>query len=118
MNHNGIPDIVLNKNGAIDLFKLSNIILPFSTLFTILAKLSSVIIISAASFATSSSLIPITAPISAFFDAGESLTPSLVHATIQRNVGLEQYDNKDSGASADINHLVILEIVTLYFLLY
>ncbi len=46
------------------------------------AKLSSARIISAASFVTSVPLMPIATPISAFFSAGASLTPSPVMATI------------------------------------
>ena len=49
---------------------------------TIEAKLSSVKIISAASFATSVPVPPIAIPILAFFKAGASLTPSPVAATI------------------------------------
>ena len=55
---------------------------PFSTAFTIVAKLSSVSTIAAASFATSVPVIPIATPISACFNAGASLTPSPVIATI------------------------------------
>ena len=49
---------------------------PTVTAFTIVAKLSSVNIISAASFETSDPVIPIAIPISACFNAGASLTPS------------------------------------------
>ena len=55
---------------------------PFSTAFTIVAKLSSVRTIAAASFATSVPVIPIATPMSACFNAGASLTPSPVIATI------------------------------------
>ena len=55
---------------------------PFSTAFTIVAKLSSVSTIAAASFATSVPVTPIATPISACFKAGASLTPSPVIATI------------------------------------
>ena len=48
----------------------------------IVAKLSSVSTIAAASFATSVPVIPIATPISACFNAGASLTPSPVIATI------------------------------------
>ena len=54
-------------------FNLLNIILPSLTPLTIDTKLSSNNIIP---------VIPIAIPISAFFNAGESLTPSLVTATI------------------------------------
>ena len=56
----------------------SNIISPSSTPWSILAKLSSVNIISAASFATAVPVIPIAAPISAFFDACESSIPPVI----------------------------------------
>ena len=52
------------------------------TAFTIVAKLSSVKIIEAASFETSVPVIPIAIPISALFNAGASFTPSPVIATI------------------------------------
>lgn len=81
-----------NKNGAIsgmfdervyamDFFKLSKISLPSSTPFTIEVKSSLRSNISAASLATSEPTLPIAIPISAFFIAGESLTPSPVTAT-------------------------------------
>ena len=52
------------------------IFLPTVTAFTIVAKLSSVRIISAASLETSEPVIPIAIPISACFNAGASFTPS------------------------------------------
>ena len=55
---------------------------PFSTAFTIVAKLSSVSTIDAASLETSLPVIPIATPISACFNAGASLTPSPVMETI------------------------------------
>ena len=55
---------------------------PFSTAFTIVAKLSSVSTIAAASLATSVPVTPIATPISACFNAGASFTPSPVIATI------------------------------------
>ena len=55
--------------------------LPSSTAFTIDAKLSSVSTISEASLATSVPVIPIATPISEFFKAGASFTPSPVIAT-------------------------------------
>lgn len=64
------------KVQAIDFFKLSKIRRPSSTPVTIEAKLSSKRIISAACFDTSEPAIPIATPISAFFKAGESFTPS------------------------------------------
>ena len=58
------------------------IFLPLVIDFTIVAKLSSVNIIDAASFDTSVPVIPIAIPISACLSAGASLTPSPVIATI------------------------------------
>ena len=54
---------------------------PPSTAVTIVAKLSSVRIMSAASFVTSVPVIPIATPMSARLSAGASLTPSPVIAT-------------------------------------
>lgn len=59
-----------------DFFKLSKINRPSSTPVTIEAKLSSNKIMSAACLDTSEPAIPIATPISAFFKAGESFTPS------------------------------------------
>ena len=59
----------------------SYIPLPSETASTIVEKLSSVRIISAAPFATSVPVIPIAQPISAALSAGASLTPSPVIAT-------------------------------------
>jgi len=55
---------------------------PLSTVDTMLAKLSSVRIISLASFATSVPVIPMAIPMSAFLRAGASFTPSPVMATM------------------------------------
>lgn len=55
--------------------------LPHLTAIIMLAKLSSIIIISAACFAISVPAIPIANPTSAFFNAGASLVPSPVTAT-------------------------------------
>ena len=77
-----ISPIFDDNRYCIDLTILSYIRLPSSTAFTIVAKLSSVIIKSAASFDTSVPVIPIAQPISAFLSAGASFTPSPVIATI------------------------------------
>lgn len=61
---------------AMDFFRLSKINRPSSTPVTIEAKLSSSRIMSAACFDTSEPAIPIATPMSAFFNAGESFTPS------------------------------------------
>ena len=55
---------------------------PSSTALMIVEKLSSVRIMTAASLATSVPVMPIAIPMSAFFSAGASLTPSPVMATI------------------------------------
>jgi len=67
---------------VIALVILSRIRRPSSTACTTVAKLSSARTISAAPFATSVPTTPIAAPISDFFKAGASLTPSPVIATI------------------------------------
>ena len=54
---------------------------PSSTAETIEAKLSSVRVIAAASLVTSVPVMPMAIPMSAFFSAGASLTPSPVIAT-------------------------------------
>lgn len=64
-----------------NLLILSYIFLPHLTAFTIDAKLSSSIIISAAYLATSVPLIPIAKPTLAFLRAGASFVPSPVTAT-------------------------------------
>jgi len=64
-----------------DFFKSSNTTRPYSTPFTIEQKLSSKRSMSAAFLATSLPL-PIAIPISAYFIAGESFTPSPVTATM------------------------------------
>jgi hypothetical protein len=56
---------------------------PISTALVIVEKLSSVRIITAACLATSVPVWPIAIPMSAFFSAGASLTPSPVMATIR-----------------------------------
>jgi hypothetical protein len=55
---------------------------PTSTALTMVEKLSSVRIMTAASLVTSVPVIPIAMPMSAFFTAGASLTPSPVMATM------------------------------------
>jgi hypothetical protein len=55
--------------------------LPSSIALRIVEKSSSISIISAASFATSVPCLPMAIPMSAFFSAGASLTPSPVMAT-------------------------------------
>ena len=63
------------------LSRLSYSVRPNSTALTIVAKLSSVRIITAASLDTSVPVMPIATPMSAAFSAGASLTPSPVIAT-------------------------------------
>ncbi|KAK7806038.1 hypothetical protein U0070_004746 [Myodes glareolus] len=55
---------------------------PSSTPVTMEAKLSSRRIMSAACLETSEPVMPMAMPISAFFSAGESFTPSPVTATM------------------------------------
>lgn len=84
---NGISHKMNAKNGeisgmlevkvyAMDFFRLSKIKRPSSTPVTMEAKLSSSKIMSAACLDTSEPAIPIATPMSAFFKAGESFTPS------------------------------------------
>ncbi|CAH1955318.1 unnamed protein product [Acanthoscelides obtectus] len=61
---------------AMDFFRLSKIRRPSSTPVTMEAKLSSRRIMSAACLDTSEPAIPMATPMSAFFRAGESFTPS------------------------------------------
>ena len=63
-------------------FMLLYTVLPLATALTIVAKLSSASIMEAASLETSVPVIPIATPMSDFFNAGASLTPSPVIATI------------------------------------
>ena len=79
---NGINSATFEvKLYPVTFFRQSKIILPLFIPITILAKLSSNSIISAASLATSVPTFPIAIPISDFLIAGESLTPSPVTAT-------------------------------------
>lgn len=74
---NGIISGTFEVNAyAMHFFKLSNMSRPSSIAVMMDAKLSSNNIISAASFETLDPVIPIAIPMSAFFSAGESLTPS------------------------------------------
>ena len=70
-----------NKNPTVFLM-FEYILLPSLTATIMVAKLSSVTIMSATSFVTSVPVIPIPTPISAVFKLGASLTPSPVIATI------------------------------------
>ena len=80
-NNTIISPTLLESKNWITFKILSYILLPSSTADTTVAKLSSVKITSAASFATSVPTIPIAQPISAFLSAGLSFTPSPVIAT-------------------------------------
>ncbi len=66
---------------VMNLVRLSNTPRPSSTAALIVAKLSSVRTMSAASLETSVPLMPMATPMSACFSAGASLTPSPVMAT-------------------------------------
>ncbi|MNT24613.1 hypothetical protein D3C72_1600960 [compost metagenome] len=81
-NNTTISPIFEEIKNCITFNILSYIRLPSSTADTTVAKLSSVRITSAASFATSVPTIPIAQPIFAVFKAGLSFTPSPVIATI------------------------------------
>ena len=56
---------------------------PLATALMMVAKLSSARIMAAASLDTSVPVIPMATPMSAFFKAGASLTPSPVMATMR-----------------------------------
>ena len=71
------------SRNCIAFFILRYTFLPFSTALMMVAKLSSAKIIEEASFDTSVPVIPIATPISAFFSAGASFTPSPVIATMR-----------------------------------
>ena len=77
-----IPDILPDSRNLMAFLMLAYTFLPLVTALTIVAKLSSVRIIEAASLETSVPVIPIATPMSAFFRAGASLTPSPVIETI------------------------------------
>ena len=81
-NSTTISPILLDNKNCIAFRILSYIRLPSSTADTTVAKLSSVKITSAASFATSVPTTPIAQPISAIFNDGASFTPSPVIATV------------------------------------
>ena len=76
------------------------------------AKLSSVRIITAASFETSVPVMPIATPMSAFLSAGASFTPSPVIATMWplRAQDVDEVDlvlGRDAGDDADVVDLAI-----------
>ena len=81
-NTDRIPAILPESKNLIAFLILRYTFLPFATALIMVAKLSSVRIIAAASFDTSVPVMPIATPISAFFNAGASFTPSPVIATI------------------------------------
>ena len=80
------------------------------------AKLSSVRIITAASFETSVPVMPIATPMSAFLSAGASFTPSPVMATMWP-LRLEDVDEvdlvlrRDAGDDADAVDLAAQRVV-------
>ena len=76
-----ISPILVEIKKCIAFFILSYMFLPCFTASTIVTKLSSSKIMSAAFFATSVPPFPIAIPMSAFFNAGASFTPSPVIAT-------------------------------------
>ena len=77
-----IPAVFPESRNCTALMIFRYTFLPFATALMIVAKLSSARIIDAASLETSVPVIPIATPISAFFNAGASFTPSPVIATI------------------------------------
>jgi len=77
-----ISPILQDSRKKTNFLILPYMILPSSIADTIVAKLSSISIISAVPFATSVPVMPIDTPISDFFNAIASLTPSPVIAAI------------------------------------
>ena len=82
INITKISPMLLESVYLMNLRMLSKMTRPSSTAATMVAKLSSSKIISAASLETSVPVIPMATPISARLSAGASLTPSPVMATI------------------------------------
>ncbi len=82
INMSNTSEILHESKKRMNFFRLSYITRPSLMAFTIVAKLSSVSIISLASLLTSVPVMPIARPISAFFREGASLIPSPVIATI------------------------------------
>ena len=85
---------------------------PSSTAATIDAKLSSVSVMAAASLVTSVPVMPIAMPMSAFFSAGASLTPSPVIATtwpvlLQRGDHAQLVRGRDAGIDLDVLHVAL-----------
>ena len=76
------PAVLPDNRNKIAFLMLRYTFLPFATALIIVAKLSSDKIMAAASLETSVPVIPIATPISAFFSAGASFTPSPVIDTI------------------------------------
>ena len=77
-----MPAAFPDKRNFIAFLMLAYMLRPLSTDLIIVAKLSSVRIMEAESFATSVPVMPMATPTSALFSAGPSLTPSPVIATM------------------------------------
>ena len=77
-----IPAIFPDNKNWMEFLIFRYTFLPFATALMIVAKLSSARIMAAASLETSVPVIPMATPISAFFSAGASFTPSPVMETI------------------------------------
>ena len=77
-----IADKLPESRYMIAFLMFSKTVRPLATALIIVAKLSSAKIMLAASFDTSVPVIPMATPMSAFFKAGASLTPSPVIETI------------------------------------
>ena len=77
-----IADKLPESRYIIAFLMFSKTVLPLATALMMVAKLSSAKIMLAASLDTSVPVIPMATPMSAFFKAGASLTPSPVIETI------------------------------------
>ena len=77
-----IPAILPDNRNCTALRMFRYTFRPLATALIMVAKLSSVRIMEAASLDTSVPMIPMATPMSAFFRAGASFTPSPVMATI------------------------------------
>ena len=77
-----IPAIFPDNKNWMEFLIFRYTFLPFATALIIVAKLSSVKIMAAASLETSVPAFPIAIPMSAFFKAGASFTPSPVIAVM------------------------------------
>ena len=82
-NTERIPAMLPDSRNLMAFFMLRYTFRPLATALMMVAKLSSVSIMAAASLETSVPVMPIATPMSAFLRAGASLTPSPVMAVME-----------------------------------